>query len=363
MIPLSCLGDGLGPIGMVECVGIELGLQGDAGAFAVVDAVLAVVIQEVSGIELDARAVGVDGHAPAGGRICQGGAGIAEDLEVVVISSLEVQGIVVDADIPANGLWGPEIHGSAADIPLFTCGDALGIVRAEMPGREGENLIHGFVRMLVACQVEVTVVGQVEDGVLIADPVVNNVQAVVAVYAIGDGDLGIAGHSLVPIRAGKDKGNGVFGLLFHGPQTLVVTVGPGVEVVASLIGGKSVAFAADGEGRSRNAVGAAANSSPQAAAAGLISLGCVVTQDHVRGAAGGIRHPEPDQGRAKVRYLGLNAASGDGVQGGTLVYVQIAEFFLHENAPFNFLFGTGKIMLRPHCVIVLYSPGIYNAIF
>ena len=30
MIPLSCLGDGLGPIGMVERVGIELGLQGDA---------------------------------------------------------------------------------------------------------------------------------------------------------------------------------------------------------------------------------------------------------------------------------------------------------------------------------------------
>ena len=69
MIPLSCLGDGLGPIGVVECVGIELSLQGDAGALAVVDAILALVIQEVSGIELDARAVRVDGHGSAGFRV------------------------------------------------------------------------------------------------------------------------------------------------------------------------------------------------------------------------------------------------------------------------------------------------------
>ena len=57
MIPAACLDNGLCPVGLVEAVGIELSLQGDAGVFTVVDTLLAAVLQKVSGVELPGQSV------------------------------------------------------------------------------------------------------------------------------------------------------------------------------------------------------------------------------------------------------------------------------------------------------------------
>lgn len=51
-------GDGLGPFGMVEGIGVELGLQGNAAALAVINAVLTGFLQEIARVELDTGAVG-----------------------------------------------------------------------------------------------------------------------------------------------------------------------------------------------------------------------------------------------------------------------------------------------------------------
>ena len=111
VIGLAVSGDRLGPAGMMQGIGIELGLQGDAAALAITDAVLAVFIQEIAGVELDAWAVGVDCHGAAGSAVAQDGAGIAEDFPVVVIAGLQMQRLVVAFDIPADSLGGAEVHG------------------------------------------------------------------------------------------------------------------------------------------------------------------------------------------------------------------------------------------------------------
>ena len=140
MVGGVCGGEGLLPFGVVHGVGVELGFQADAGALAVINAALAVVLQEVAGVELDAVAVGVNAHGPAGGRVMEGGAGVAEDLKVVVKAALEVEGFVVRFDIPANGLGDAEVHGGAVHRAQLAGGDA-GVIRyGKEPGGEGQLL-------------------------------------------------------------------------------------------------------------------------------------------------------------------------------------------------------------------------------
>ena len=99
----ACLGERLGPFGVVYGVGIELGLQCDTGALAVMDTALTGFIQVIAGIELDTGAIRVDGHGAAGVRVTQNGTGGTENLEIVVIAALQLQTLIVFSDVPANG--------------------------------------------------------------------------------------------------------------------------------------------------------------------------------------------------------------------------------------------------------------------
>ena len=118
VVLFSGLHNGLGPFGVVEAVGVELGLQGDAGALAVVDAVFALLVQVIACVELNARAVWVDFHGSAGNRVGQDGAGVAVYFPVVIVATLQVQRLVVHADVPADGLCSAEVHGVAVLQPL-----------------------------------------------------------------------------------------------------------------------------------------------------------------------------------------------------------------------------------------------------
>ena len=50
----ASLGEGLLPLGMMDGIGVILGFQGDAAAFAVFHAALSFLGEEVAGIELNA---------------------------------------------------------------------------------------------------------------------------------------------------------------------------------------------------------------------------------------------------------------------------------------------------------------------
>lgn len=133
VVVFACLGDGLGPVGVVQAVGIELGLQCHAGALAVEHAALALFVQVVAGIELDAGAVGIHRHGTAGNRIGKLGTGIAEDFPVVIVAPLQVQGFIVSTDVPTDGLGETEIHRGTLHTPQFPSGDAFGIVGVKEP--------------------------------------------------------------------------------------------------------------------------------------------------------------------------------------------------------------------------------------
>ena len=196
----------------MQGIGIELGLQRHAAALAVIDTALAVFVQEVAGVELDAGAVGVDRHGPAGDGIVEDGTGIAEDLPVVVIAALELQRLIVHADVLGNGLGAAEIHGGARHTSQLAGGDILGIIGIEEPAGDGQQLLHGGVGLFVTCQVEIAVVGEVEHRIPVGDGIIDDVQAAVVIQGVSHIHGGIAGVALISMGAVKPEGEGI-GLL------------------------------------------------------------------------------------------------------------------------------------------------------
>ena len=328
---LALGGDGLDPLGAVQGVGEELGLQGYAAALAVDNTVLALlIVDEVAGIELNAGQVGVDHHGAAavGGGQDSGGVGI--DLEIVVVAALQVQGLVVGADIPANGLCGAEIEGGALHTALLAGGDVGGVIGAEEPAGDGQQLVHGSLGVVVARQVEVAVVGGIKDGILIAVGVVDDVQGAVGVQLIGDPDHGVAGEALVAIGTVQAEGDGIIGNELHIPQPLMPAVGAGMEGVAVFVVGEADNLAVQRKGCTGNAVGTAAHGGAEVAAALPVAVDVVVAKDHVSHTAVLVGGPQADQGGAVVGDVSGDTAAGDGVQGCLLTIGQGAERFCHD---------------------------------
>ena len=139
VVMLAGLGDRLEPLGMIQRIGIVLGLQANAAALGVAGAALAHLVGVIGGVELHAGTIGVHCHFPAAFLVAQDGTGIAEHLEIVVVTALQVQRIIVRANIPANGFGCAEVHGGAFHAACFSCGDAFAV-------RRGLNTPHRFSR-------------------------------------------------------------------------------------------------------------------------------------------------------------------------------------------------------------------------
>ena len=66
LITLSGLGERLRPFRMIYRIGVILGFQCNTGPFAVVNTVLAVLVQKIASIELNTGAISMDSHSAAG---------------------------------------------------------------------------------------------------------------------------------------------------------------------------------------------------------------------------------------------------------------------------------------------------------
>ena len=331
VVVLSGLGDGLGPFGVVNGIGVELGFQGHTAALAVVDAALAVGVQEVAGVELDAGTIRGNGHGSAGFRVIELGAGVAENLPVVVIAPLEVQRLVIGVNVPANGLGSAEIHRGAFHAALLPGGDAFGVSGGEEPAGEGENLCHGFFRAVVSRQVEIAVVGQVENRVLVADGVILNVKTAAAVQPVGHSDHGIPGEALITIGTAQLQGDGVAGMRSYAPHPGAVGIRAAVEVIAALIGGQGICFAAQNEAGTLDPVGAAANRSAEKPAAVQIPFAAVIAQNNICQVPLAVRYQKLDQAAAEIGDTGSHTAAGNCVQEAFLAGGQVAKRFFHGN--------------------------------
>ena len=193
-------GNRLRPVGVVEAVGGKLGFQGNAGIFAVVDAALSGGVQEVAGIELDAGAVRGDCQGPAGFRVRQNGAGVGVDLKIVIVPVLQMERFVVGVEVLPDWFGAAEIHGGSIYSALLPCGDVLSVVGVKVAAGQGQHLVHGGFRMVVACQVKVGVVCHVEHRILVAGGVVDNFQTV-GLEGVSHPDSCLTGETLVAVGA------------------------------------------------------------------------------------------------------------------------------------------------------------------
>ena len=134
MILLSGFDERLLPFGMVDRIREELGLQANAAAFGVFYAAFAGFLGVIGRVNLNAGTIGDNAHLPTAAGIGQMGARIAEDLKIVVIACLQLQRLIISADIPADGLGDTEIHRSSGNTPAFAGGDAFISCGVKEPG-------------------------------------------------------------------------------------------------------------------------------------------------------------------------------------------------------------------------------------
>ena len=347
----------------MDGIGVELGFQSHTGILAVMNAALAGFVQEIAGVELNARTVGADRHAPAGYRVGQLGAGIAEDLKIVVVAPLKLQRLVIRVELLADGLGTAEVHGGALYAPLFPGGDGLGIVGVKEPGGHGQQLLHGGVGVSLPPEVKIAVVCQVEHGVLVALGIVDDMHSTGGVQTVGHPDVRVSGEALVTMGAVQAEGDGSVGGGNQGPHPFEVHIRAGVEAVAVFVGGQMDSLLAQGEGGSRDPVGAPAYGSTQAGAARGIARAIVIAQHHIGKGSLLVGYQKAHKGCAVVGDLGGDPATGYGVEGGFLAGWQNAEIFSHGNDSFHFSWGNGRGYVKALFVIILYSLADFKPFF
>ena len=86
----------------------------------------------------------------------------------------------------------------------------------------------------MTCEVKIRVVGHIEHGVLVADAVIGELDAIVG-YCICDFDLGVSGETLVAVGTVNLECNFVFGMCNNTPNPVVNTVRTAVKIVFKVV--------------------------------------------------------------------------------------------------------------------------------
>ena len=146
----TCFYNRLRPLGVMDGIGIILGLQTNTATAGIGNALLARIIHEITGIELDAGTIGHHLHGTAGNRIRQGCAGIACKNKVMVITILQMQRLIIHQNISAYDLGRTEIHRRSHYTAQFTGGNALCICYGKELRIDGKDLLQSTLRMFMA---------------------------------------------------------------------------------------------------------------------------------------------------------------------------------------------------------------------
>src|SRR5215216_6384576 len=283
LVPLTRRQHGRREVGVVGRVGVVLGLEGEPVALPVHPAAGADQrpVQEVAGVELDARLVGDDLQDPAAPRLDDPGrqleaAAVPVQHPVVVVAAPDDELLEPVADARPDGGRAPEVHRRAADPGDLAGRDQGRVNRRVVAGLEGQLVAVDVARAL-AGQVPVGVVGQVDDRlqVAVADqpgPVVHaDLVAVgervgdlvgqpprVALVTVGAGEAEHQPHAVpVPHRGG-------------GPHVLVEADRATVEAVGRVVDRQLVGLAVELEPAQGDAVGIAAGDAAEIRALGLV---------------------------------------------------------------------------------------------
>ena len=200
---------------MMYVIREELGLQRIRGSGAVGPAALAAFHDHsVCCIELDAGQVGQDFHDTAAAGIAYfrrlakaSVAGIAVDHEVVVVAAAKAHLRIIGVDISTDGFGRRKIKGRSLDRRKFARGDQIFADGCRIAAVHLQDLIRN-VPAVLSCQVEVGVVGQIDDRILVRFPSVLDPELFLC-QRIGDRKDPVAGEARVAVRESQRKRNAV----------------------------------------------------------------------------------------------------------------------------------------------------------
>ena len=237
--------DGAGEVGVVGGVGGVLGFDGEAEVGGVGDAVFSFDAGEVSAVgEVDD---GFGGEAfeesPGGGVVDFGGFHEGG----VVFGAIEEEGVIVAGglagetvlDVASDGFGLGEVERGAGDGGEFAGGDEGGVHGKEAVGVEVCDVVEVFTG-LVAAEVEVGVLGEVDGGGFVGGGEELDFEGVVVGEGVDDGDVEVAGEAFgaVGIEDGESDGGAVGGHAHVAfPVAFAEAFEAAVEAVGALVGG------------------------------------------------------------------------------------------------------------------------------
>ena len=134
-------------------------------------------------------------------------------------------------------------------------------------------------------EVEVAVVGKIGHRVRVADHAVLQLQTVVLRQEVAHRDPGVSRVSLVPVRAFQRKVQAApLGRLrrLAVPQATVVEIRAAVKIVGAVVGLQRIILPVDGDHRSADAVGVAADGRSEMRRIFKVAVQIVIAQHHVR---------------------------------------------------------------------------------
>ena len=170
----------------VRTVWIMLGFETYGCPLWIADSVLAFdcSVEEVTGVELDTRFIGVYFKSNAGDWAGQFGCYLVDvafsfQYPIVVKSIPELDLLIVEVgDVLFNGFGSVEVERSSSYSYHFTIGHERTVYRSNAIGCQIKNLVHAAYRR-VTIQIEIRMVGQIDDGLLVCSCLVLNINGVV----------------------------------------------------------------------------------------------------------------------------------------------------------------------------------------
>ena len=230
-----------------------LGFETESGALGIGGAAFAsdFAIEKISGVKLDAGFGGPDFHDTAGGGLDDArgkkflvAGGHAQD-KVVVVTTAEFYLLIVGIDARADGGGFAKVEGRAGDVAQLSSRNQAGIHGSELVGGN-HQLVGENVAVTLAGEIEVGVIGEIDDGFFVGGGGIIDVQSVGVRPRVGDGDFQVAGKTFLAVFAEVGKferlatlcGNG-----FGGPQHFIETLDAAMESVLAIVFWERVGFA------------------------------------------------------------------------------------------------------------------------
>lgn len=164
-----------------------------------------------------------------------------------------------------------------------------------------------------AVKIEITVVGHVDDRILVRRAGVRNDQLVLFQF-VGDGHGDGARKSLIHIRAVQGEGDGGVCVLCDGPDPFGILVKTAVQAILSVVFIQGICTAVQSERGAADPVGTAAHVAAEAGGILFVAGDSIKTQDHVDRLSVFVRHKQVDKDRSKVRDTAFQIFVFYGVQ-------------------------------------------------